>query len=71
MQVPRALIQFSLQTQVSSQNLVLKNLFMQIVLTSIVFGKMNFNVPLPPPYTRQIWGYKKADKKYPERYKNL
>ena len=44
---------------------------MQIVLTSIVFGKMNFNVPLPPPYTRQIWGYKKADKKYPERYKNL
>ena len=36
------------------------------------FGKMNLNVPLPPPYTREVWDYNKADrKKYPEKYKGL
>ena len=30
---------------------------------SIVFGKMNLNVPLPRPYTREVWNYNKADKK--------
>ena len=29
---------------------------------SIVFGNMNLNVPLPPPYTRKVWDYNKADK---------
>ena len=24
---------------------------------------MNLNVPLPPPYTREVWYYNKADKK--------
>ena len=33
---------------------------------------MNLNVSLPPPYTREAWQYKKADKKkYPQKYKNL
>ena len=30
---------------------------------SIVFGKMNLNVSLPPPYTREVWDYNKVDKK--------
>ena len=38
---------------------------------SIVFGKMNLSVRLPPPYTREVWDYNKADKKYPEKYKNM
>ena len=28
-----------------------------------IFGKINLNVPLPLPYTRQVWDYNKADKK--------
>jgi len=28
---------------------------------SIVYGKINLNVPSPPPYVRQMWDYNKAD----------
>ena len=28
----------------------------------IIYGKMNFSTPSPPPYKRTIWEYKKADK---------
>ena len=27
----------------------------------IIYGKLNFNTPCPPPYKRTIWEYKKAD----------
>ena len=30
---------------------------------SIVFGKTNLNVSLPPPYTCDVWDYNKGDKK--------
>ena len=26
----------------------------------LIYGKINFNVPLPPPYIREVWDYKKA-----------
>ena len=38
---------------------------------SIVLGKMNLSDPLLPPYIREDWDYNKAEKKYPEKYKNL
>ena len=40
-----------------------KSLYADICHHSIVFGKMNLNVPLPPPYTREVWDYNKAGKK--------
>ena len=27
----------------------------------IIYGEVNFKIPLPPPYYREIWDYKKAD----------
>ena len=49
-----------------------KSLYADSCHHSIVFGKMNLNVPLPPPYTHEVWDYNKADrKKYPGKYKNL
>ena len=27
----------------------------------IIYGTLNFNVPLPPPYSREIWDYKHAN----------
>ena len=30
---------------------------------SIAFGKMNLNLPLPTPYTREVCGYNKGGKK--------
>ena len=27
---------------------------------NLVYGKINFNVPLPPPYIREVWDYKNA-----------
>ena len=27
----------------------------------IIYGTLNFNVPLPPPYYREIWDYKHAN----------
>ena len=49
-----------------------KSLYTDSCHHSIVFGKMNLNVPLPPPYTHEVWDYNKADrKKYPGKYKNL
>ena len=32
---------------------------------------MNLSDPLLPPYIREDWDYNKAEKKYPEKYKNL
>ena len=40
-----------------------KSLYADSCHHSVVFGKMNLNVPLPPPYTREVWDYNKADKK--------
>ena len=34
---------------------------------SIVFGKMNINVPLPLPYTSEVCDDNKADRKYIHR----
>ena len=49
-----------------------KSLYADSCHHNIVFGKMNLNVSLPPPYTSEVWDYKKADKKkYPEKYKNM
>ena len=28
---------------------------------NLIFGKLNFMVPLPPTYQRQVWDYKKAN----------
>ena len=28
---------------------------------NIIYGKLNFDIPLPPPYYRKIWDYKKAN----------
>ena len=28
---------------------------------NITYGTLDFNVPLPPPYYREIWDYKNAD----------
>ena len=28
---------------------------------SLIFGKINFNIPLPPPFYRDIWDYKSAN----------
>ena len=30
---------------------------------NIIYGKLNFDIPLPPPYFRKIWDYKKANTK--------
>ena len=27
----------------------------------IIYGKLNFDIPLPPPYYRKFWDYKKAN----------
>ena len=27
---------------------------------NLICGKINFNVPLPPPYIREVWDYKNA-----------
>ena len=27
---------------------------------NLIYGKINFNVPLPPPYIRDVWDYKNA-----------
>ena len=49
-----------------------KSLYTDSCHHGIFFGKMNLSVPLPPPYTREVWDYNKADrKKYPEKYKGL
>ena len=40
-----------------------KSLYADSCHHSIIFGKMNLNVPLPPPYIREVWDYSKADKK--------
>ena len=40
-----------------------KSLYADSCHNSIVFGKVNLNVSLPPPYTREIWDYNKANKK--------
>ena len=49
-----------------------KSLYAASCHHSIVFGKMNLNVPVPPPHTREVWDYNKADKKkYPEKHKNM
>ena len=28
---------------------------------NIIYGKLSFNIPLPPPYYRKLWDYKKAN----------
>ena len=28
---------------------------------TLIYGKINFNVPLPPPYIREVWDYKNAE----------
>ena len=28
---------------------------------NIIFGKLSFKIPLPPPYTREVWNYGKAN----------
>ena len=40
-----------------------KSLYVDSFHHSIVYGKLNLNVPLPPSYTREVWDYNKADKK--------
>ena len=40
-----------------------KSLYANSCHHSIVFDKMNLNVPLPPSYTSEVWDYNKADKK--------
>ena len=40
-----------------------KSLYADSFHYSIVFGKMNLSIPLPPLYTREVWDYNKADKK--------
>ena len=40
-----------------------KSLYADSCHHSIVFGKINLNVSLPAPYTREVWDYNKADKK--------
>ena len=42
-----------------------KSLYKDRCHHSVVFGKMNLNVPLPPPYTREV--YNKADRKNKQR----
>ena len=27
---------------------------------NLIYGKINFNIPLPPPYIREVWNYKNA-----------
>ena len=39
-----------------------KSLYADSCHHSIVFGKMNLNVLLSPPYTREVWNYKKLTK---------
>ena len=34
---------------------------------NIIFGKLKFDIPLPPPYYRKIWDYKKANTKAIQR----
>ena len=31
-----------------------------IILILLSFGKISFNIPLPPPFYRDIWDYKSA-----------
>ena len=28
---------------------------------NIIYGELNFDIPLPPPYYRKLWDYKKAN----------
>ena len=28
---------------------------------NIIYGKLNFDIPLPPPYYRKLWDYKKVN----------
>ena len=39
-----------------------KSLYVDSFHHSIIFGKMNLNVPLPPPKSREVWDYNKAEK---------
>ena len=29
---------------------------------NIIYGSLNFNIPLGPPYNREVWGYKNTDR---------
>ena len=31
---------------------------------SLIYGVIDFKVPLPPPYTREVWDYKDANSSY-------
>ena len=44
-----------------------KSLYTDSCHHAIVFGKMNLNVPLPPTYTHEVWGYNKADRRNIQR----
>ena len=28
---------------------------------NIIYGTLNFNIPLPPPYCRELWDFKSAN----------
>ena len=34
---------------------------------NIIYGKLNFDIPLPPPYYRKLWDYKKANTEATQR----
>ena len=34
---------------------------------SLIYGVIDFKVPLPPPYLREVWDYKNANLSYIQR----
>ena len=51
---------FCSNTKIITESGVEKSLFDKCH-HNLIFGKMNFKIPLPPPYKREIWDYGKAN----------
>ena len=35
---------------------------------NIVYGKIDFKIPIPPPYMREVWDYKNASARSVKRF---
>ena len=44
-----------------SSNVNLEQSLYETCHHNIIYGTTNFNIPLPPPYFREIWDYKNAN----------
>ena len=56
-----AFLKFFPLTPVLHQIVELNHQFMKNVLITFIYGTLNFNITVPPPYYREVWDYKRAN----------